>query len=767
MWCHAKLRELAENESENPIGDLRVYDENGQLIVEVTGLEARRASRDALLSQSQKIQPGDDWLYQITWQTQAPIPSTPPQAGSWLILADEAGLGRELARQLEAEGQRCTLVYAADRRPFGDLLHEFRAQNETCQGVIHLWSLDMRSSLGLTSPDRSGYRKIQESLLGNRVPARLRTPDGLQEVIEFSCASTLHLVQALAKERWVEAPKLWLVTRGAQAIGEHALEVGQAPLWGLGKVIALEHPELWGGLIDLSPDVASSQKDASREARALLVAILAPHGEDQMAFHDGQCYVPRLVRATPGPYHRSSAKSGAVFPLRADSTYLITGGLGGLGLLMARWMVQQGTRHLVLVGRRAPRPEVRKVLAKLKQEAEVIITQADVSQQEQVARVFADVRLSMPPLRGIIHAAGVLSDGLLLNQDWASFEKVMAPKVIGAWNLHIASLVEGKCDAAESHPPGLLEGKREEGKREEGEREEGKREALPQLDFFVCFSSVASLLGTVAQGNYAAANAFMDALAHHRRAQGLPALSINWGPWSQVGMAATDERQDLYHEWGWGTIAPEQGLQVLQRLLAETAGQHNSTALHQAQVGVIPLESRKFFSKRKTSPFLEHFQPAKKSQSVDFTSQLASAINPEALLENHIRAEIGNVLRIRPEELEPRQRLFDLGLDSLMAIELKTRLESSLALSLRSTLLFHYPTLESLAHYLAKEVLCLQDSSPSDEPSSTTFASVETGLHSREEKIAQDNLADGEESLADVAKLLAEQLALEERSTWG
>ena len=187
---------------------------------------------------------------------------------------------------------------------------------------------------------------------------------------------------------------------------------------------------------------------------------------------------------------------------RADATYLITGGHGGLGLAVARWLVEKGARHLVLLSRSGASSAGEEVAADLAAKGATVTTiQADVSNESDLARALSEIRNTMPPLRGVIHAAGVLDDHLLLNLDAESFRRVLAPKVLGAWNLHTLTA------------------------------------DLP-LDFFVVFSSVASVLGSPGQANYAAANAFLDGLAHDRRSQGLPCLSINWGPWAEVGMAA-------------------------------------------------------------------------------------------------------------------------------------------------------------------------------------------------------------------------------------
>ncbi|NES68940.1 MAG: SDR family oxidoreductase, partial [Okeania sp. SIO2D1] len=292
----------------------------------------------------------------------------------------------------------------------------------------------------------------------------------------------------------------------------------------------------------------------------------------------------------------------------------------------------------------------------------------DISHQEDVAKIFQQIQASLPPLKGVIHSAGVLDDGVMQNLSWQQFTKVMGPKVQGSWHLH-----ELTKDLT--------------------------------LDFFVCFSSIASMLGSSGQGNYAAANGFMDALAYYRRGLGLPGLSINWGAWASAGMAASlDSRnQHRFQSTGISSIEPERGMQALGSLLFDAPG----------QVGVLPIDWSKFANQLPRGvkrPFLEGLisvEPSVTEKSA-FLEQLevAPVSEREELLTTHLRSVIAKTLGLQDiRKVGMRQPLFDLGLDSLMAVELKNRLESSLETSLRSTLLFDYPTVETLVEYLAKDVI--------------------------------------------------------------
>jgi acyl transferase domain-containing protein/acyl carrier protein len=595
-----------------------------------------------------------DWLYHVNWQTQ-PRQETLisfSQPGSWLILADKKGVGQALANLLEERGQTCFLVYIgdsyqakepgswslnpSDRDDFHRLIQEVvTTSQQPLRGVVHLWSLETEFA-----PELSVSSLEQSQIVG--------------------CSSTLHLLQALAKCDRQAMPRLWLVTRGAVPVDSSLPGVAQASLWGLGKVIALEHSQLWGGIIDLAPD---APKD---EAVNLLAEISDSQGEDQIAFRFGQRYVARLVR--------SQVLTEQATSLQSDSTYLITGGLGALGLKVAQWMVDRGVRHLVLTGRREASARASEAIAQMERlGAKVVVAQADVAEWEDMARTLEQIKTSMPTLRGIVHAAGILDDGILLQQDWDRFAKVMAPKVKGAWNLHRLT------------------------------------QDLP-LDFFISFSSISSLLGSPGQGNYAAANAFMDALAHYRQALGLPGLSINWGPWSDTGMAASLGERDRARLAAQGieSIPLEQGLSLLELFLGQAT----------SQVGVLPIDWSVFkqqFGDRKQlllSELIGSEPPKETKQALPKQYALLQQLeavppgNRHSLLISHIQSEVANVLELERSHLpEPQKGFFDMGMDSLMAVELKNRLDESLGCSLPATLIFETPTIQDLAEYLAKNVL--------------------------------------------------------------
>ncbi|NER52360.1 MAG: SDR family NAD(P)-dependent oxidoreductase, partial [Symploca sp. SIO1A3] len=368
-----------------------------------------------------------------------------------------------------------------------------------------------------------------------------------------------------------------------------------------------------------------------------------------------------------------SEATGQTKSIRAEASYLITGGLGALGLEVAQWMVTQGARNIVLTGRRPPKEAAQKVIAQLETAgASVSVLLGDISLQEDVNKIFQQMQASLPLLKGVIHAAGMLDDGVLQNMSWEQFTQVMTPKVQGTWHLHQLT------------------------------------QDLP-LDFFVCFSSMASMLGNPGQGNYAAANGFMDALAHYRRGIGLPGLSINWGAWASAGMAASlaSGHQQRLEASGMIAIESERGMQALGSLLSDSS----------SQVGVLPIDWSKFARQLPSGqkiPFLEALISAEPSltKKSAFLLELEATAPSErrSLLVAHVRRQVALVLGIKnPESIALETGFFNLGLDSLTSVELRNKLQTSLDCSLPSTLAFDYPKIGKIVDYLLKNVLVGKD----------------------------------------------------------
>lgn len=690
LYCHAQLTERSANRL---TGNLHLYDAQGQLLVALQGLHCQAIALPAAAASEQQQ---TSLLYEVEWHptaqptNQSDHPVTDQTTNNWLIFADTQGVAQTLADKLRTANQRVILILPGERYDRLDGDHfRLRPANamdmgalftaligQSIKAVVHLWSLDTTAG----EPDHA-----------------------------LGAISTLHLLQNLR----APLPRLWLVTQGARSVAGAGLirpsEVQQAAIWGMGRVITQEHPDTNCVCLDLDPtsDPMSAAQQVFNEISALWQADVQD-GEDQLAWRHGVRYGARLQATKPVDtltLHQ---------PIQTEASYLITGGLGALGLQVAHALIDQGARHLVLSGRSGAQGKEAAIQQLAERGAQVLVVQADVALAADVTQMLATIEATCPPLRGIIHAAGVLDDGVLRQQTAERFSKVLAPKVNGAWHLH------------------------------------NQTKELP-LDFFVCFSSVASLLGSPGQGNYAAGNAFMDALVHHRRALGMPAQSINWGPWAEAGMAANDLVLSRLANLGLGALTPHDGIQIFTNLLQTNGAQA-------AQIGVVPIDWPKLYKNfpGAQAPFFRLLTQELETEQESHLAQLSLLSEEErhAHLILFLRTQLAQVLGFKsPEKIMLRQRLFDLGLDSLMAMELKNRLERSLELAVPPTLMFDYPTVEALVTYLSQQVNSKLATEAGDSRS-TTNADTQPDTEVADLLSQLEQLSDDE-----LAALLAEELA--------
>jgi acyl transferase domain-containing protein/acyl-CoA synthetase (AMP-forming)/AMP-acid ligase II/acyl carrier protein len=633
------------------VGDIRLFDELGNTIIEFWGFEGRKADRVAVLRSLQKD--FSDYLYNIVWQPKEILPlnkiGVPEKSSSWIIFADQGSTGQKLAELLQRQGERCVLVFAGQNydkvaenhyainptnpQNFQRLLEEtLGAHYLPCRGIVHFWSQDNRFE-----NDHNQQALQHAQILGS--------------------GSVLYLVQELVKITENNSPRLYLVTRGGQAVLSSQVQIEQSPLWGLGRTIAHEHPELQCTCLDLDFQTDNVQ--------SLFLELWSLEPENQIAWRENKRYVARLEKQTISPPLDKKPI------IRENSSYLITGGTGSLGLQMAQWLASLGAQHLILVSRQTTTTDVVKnTIAQIEQTGVFVsIAKADVSDNNELNGVLAQIKTTLLPLRGIIHAAGVLDDGMLIGQNWERFEKVMAAKVYGAWNLHQLT-------------------------------------AEMALDFFFMFSSAASILGNRGQSNYAAANAFLDSLAHHRHQQGLVATTINWGPWAQGGMAtSTTTIQENLSRQGFKPINTSEGLELMESIISENI----------TQIGVMPCDWQKYTTADNVL-FANLIQkstdkPAKPLVKLSLKLEKSGGYEEKhTILSGFVHETALQVLGTEPSQsLDANKSLMEQGLDSLQSVEMRNRLGKGLETTLSVSLLFNYPSINKLVNYLEKEVLKIDD----------------------------------------------------------
>ena len=568
---------------------------------------------------------------------QTAVTSSLSPSEGWLIFADRQGIAQQLADRLRTFGQVCNLVFPGkeyqqiaseeftinpeNSDDYLKLVTEVKANLPDFKGVLHLWSLDTPRAEELT-------------------------PEGLKVASKQGCGSALYLVQALTKAQFLQSPRLWLVTKGAQPvlpIKDSISGLAQSPLWGMGRVISLEHPELSVRMLDLDPNVAPEHS-----CTALLTEIGDANDENHIVFRDAQRYVARLI-------HQKFTESQS-FQFRPDATYLITGGTGFLGLKLAQWMVEQGTRQLVLIGRKGlPKREdwpnldresnewkqVQAIQLMEEKGASVTVYASDVADHAQMSSIIKQVNTTQKPLRGIIHAAGLSGEHKLSQMNYKVFESLLSPKTVGTWVLHQLT-----------------------------------KEI--SLDFFICFSSIASVWGSLGHGHYDAANHFLNILASYRRSIGLPGLSINWGIFVIGGMIADENYVRWMNQIGIEALQPEEGFNALKILLKTNAVQPLVTKVDWSTfkeyyevrgLGKLFSDLMTLSAVDPTPPLIETIE--RQESSILEQLKAASPSKIENILLTHFQNEIAKSLRTSASEIGLQKPLNSMGLDSLMAVELR------------------------------------------------------------------------------------------------
>ena len=584
----------------------------------------------------------ENWFYDISWNA-LPFPDTvPPHAcsGQWVIFEDTGGVGHDLGLTLDSVGVTCTRVTRANstvrtgentftvnpQEPgsFEELFNMISLNQTSLEGIVFLWGLDTTHT-----------EQLEISSLENDIRITLH--------------STLGILQSVASNGNTISPRLWLITRGAVSVREEdsPIAVSQSPLWGLSKVIPVEHPELWGGIIDLDPQASTGEC-----VDQLLSSFNHRSRDDRVSFRNGIRYVERMIRQ-----RMDKSVPGYSVTLREDSSYVITGGMGGMGLRTASWMFERGARSFVLIGR-SPMPlreewenllsdhpkfdAVKTIRYIEEQGGNVVTTALDIADVEQVRDFFHDYQCGgKPPIRGVVHAAGLWNDRSLMNMDIEVLDSVLHSKILGTWLLHQIS-------------------------------------SEWELDFFILFSSFSSFLSTHGQANYSAGNIFLDAITRQRAKQGKAALCINWGPWSEVGFGATNDGMKAHKRldsFGIGRINPQQGFEILDYLMSQKAVQAGVVPIDWDQVArVDPLLS--------SAPFVEDIigVSSESNLSVDYVAELLKSLNnktseeQKCIILESLRDIVAGVIFIQPEEIDADKTLNTLGMDSLMALEIRNRI---------------------------------------------------------------------------------------------
>lgn len=582
------------------------------------------------------------------------------RSSAWVVFAPHAkhGLALQVVELLNSRGKCCYVVSAdpeaassnprelsIDPKVYEDYVDAFQmlATEHRQINILNLWPLSWPPVVD-----------SQENKLLDRQVER--------------CGSVISLLQAV-HELESQNHRIWFVTRGAQVVspGDHQVEIGQSSVWGIGRVAMLEFPKTFAGIIDLSLD------ERENDAEILVQHVLNRSQEDAVAIRDEQIHVARLVSTKPGTLPKTE------FRLRPDASYLITGGLGRLGMKLAKRWIQKGAQHIIVTGRTSLPDESdwpnidrmskvgRRVeaLQELNRHGPLVSYQCvDVANSEQMTDLFDEIDGSPWPLRGVAHLAGDLEERRIDELDSASLNNVLRAKLAGAWCLHQLSL-------------------------------------NLEIDFMVLFSSAAAIWGGEGFASYAAANAFLDALAHLRRSQQRHGLSVNWARWG----TGADEFENYFERIGLGVMHSEQALDVLEHLLMTDATQHTVAAVDWNTF-------QQVYQARRYRPFFDAIADSDKRQSkpsdrqphcVEDLSAAAPSDRQSRLLAQLLR-QVSEITQIPQSEIDSQCPLFEMGFDSLMAVQLGNRLRSELEIEIAVSHIIDAKNLDELAERLVAKV---------------------------------------------------------------
>ncbi|OBH88809.1 hypothetical protein A5678_15510 [Mycobacterium sp. E2733] len=623
--CRAKVIN-SDDDGAGVLGSITLTDDAGIPTAEITGVRLRRIEREAVPI------PLSNKLFETTW-VEAPIAVQSPSsgtAGSWLILSDDtdAKAADEFAAQWRSPTRRVTTASLVDESAVLAAFAEASADPDSPPtGVVALIGDDPR---GMTDPHAS-LQSARDSI--------------------WFLAS---VIRALVGGWHGRSPRVWLVSRNGLVVRDG--EPGQpriGALRGLIRVLAYEHPELGVTLIDLD-----SGADA---ASTMTTEVASPSSDDVIAWRGRHRFIERLARA--GIPTRASDPV-----IRRDGAYIVTGGLGGLGLTVARWLADRGARRVVLNGRSRPSDDQLKVIAELQDRCEIEVVRGDIATPDVAQRLVGAAQATGLQLRGVLHLAAVIDDSLLIAMSRESLDRVWAPKAAGALRLHEATA-------------GLT------------------------LDWWLLFSSTASLLGSPGQTAYASANAWLDALVSWRHTLGLPAAAIHWGPWSDVGVARSLPNAAV------DPISPAEGIAALESVVA-------SGRVH---TGVARLRPD-----RALAAFPEIRQLGYFSEVI---GELATAgddggwTGPEGL-QNLDPVEAGRIVTERlcarvaavmghagPAAVDLRVPLTEAGMDSLMAVRIRNTARVDFGIEPPVALLLQGASLQDLADHLLGQLGLVEDRS--------------------------------------------------------
>jgi acyl transferase domain-containing protein/acyl carrier protein len=659
LWCYTK------STVQNGIiyCDVIVYNEKGEVLMKIENLMAKITESDSLLREMNNL---NKLYYHTDWMQTEDIRKLEelPENKKYILFADEKASVDTLLEKMKEFNITTISVVAGN---------EFQKENENAYLINQEKKEDWSKLLGEIC--RNGLKKNLNIIY-------CTTKDGIPmeagEQMNYESVKGLHyLVQVMNEEGYTQGSKIKIVTKDVQKLGGlKKLNLSGSLVWGLAKVISIEYPELFGGIVDGDETAFYENANFIHEVFGDSVQEICIRGTER--------YAGRLI--SHEDYLKKGLDKKKKIVLREDASYLITGGTGALGLVYAEQLVKAGAKNLILMSRREPGQKAKEAIQTfIDSGVQVKVALADVCDYEdlQIAvdeftAVISPVTAAMPPIRGVVHTAGVLNDKMLIDLDWSDFEKVLNPKVAGTVNLYNAVDIE-------------------------------------ELDFFMMLSSITSIVGNMGQGNYASANHFMNSFATYMNMNKLRGFTFCWGPWSESGMAAgRDSVSSTMERMGMKTFGKEQGQQIIEDFMDQP---YENLLIADVEWNTLvgSMENaagkKEFLSKlvSKQEMKVETEQEEQDNAVLETLKSLSREEREEFLIEK-LQGICGKIMGFEKDQLLSVDKAFrEQGADSLMIFSMRTTINKMLGTDINVSVFFNYPTIVNLAEYLLNEVLFLEE----------------------------------------------------------
>lgn len=660
LWCRTK----ASRKDDILYGDIDVFNEKGEAIMKFQDIIAKYTNSKNILSEI-----GNNYsniYYNIEWIKENELHRDLKDSFNYIVITDDIKNIEHFYMKLK-EKKSHTILVTQDNTYIQDTKYSYRLD---CGNEIN-WMNLMKS---ISIEDKNLKYKF---LYFNGIVNKNKNSEDISSINLSSLKGLLYLVKAINKAGLSERSKIKIITKNVHSIGGiHSSNISQAPIWGFSKVLGIEFPQLYDGIIDIDDECLSNENDN------LLFELSNENPEEVCLRAKHDRYISKLIKHSESSLKKNKKK--IQIDIKENSTYLITGGTGALGMTYAEHLINQGAKYIILLCRHKPNEYIlQKVKEFIDKGIHIEIAYGDVCKIDNLKNVIKEINTRFPQIKGVVHCAGTLCDKMIPDLTWNDFETVLNPKIYGTLNVY--KVLEKN-----------------------------------KIDFFIMLSSISSIMGNIGQSNYAAANYFMNNFAMQMEINKQPGYTVCWGPWKGSGMAVGKEASaQNMDNLGVNAFTPEMGIKIIKDffdypceglIIADIDWKK-----HIQSMGIS--ENNKFLSN-----MYAELSESDTSSDVSYDSSIYKQLlelnqdDQKEFLLSELQKILGKVLGFSKEQLPSVDISFkEQGADSLMVFSMRTTINKLLNADINVSVFYNYPTLRNLVDYLIDNVLFIVDESTEED----------------------------------------------------